>query len=344
MTKKKAVQIFVTIVAVLLTSYVFWAVPKGAPETLSRAAIKTQAETAANNTTITITLDNASEQKNHPVFINDTVNSKQWCNAERDLTEQQRINHQKAALEWDASRGNILIPDHRSAFDSKNSNLIAPYVGMQLDKLIRHAQNDDEFALLTLLQRKDAPKKAKDRSAQRLMILGNTSLALSHLVMKELYLAKYAFAKDGTVSDAVKSHLLNSLAYVSYGIERLDASALRAYVIGIQPKHLNRDFSPDEALDEISSANITDRKNHLIDYINTERLQIHLEPVGNSDIPKIAQREFDISVAILYANFASQIGESESLSKMSVYDFSRTSDCVSEYISKLTQSGSASVQ
>ncbi|MBD3585818.1 hypothetical protein HHX48_08735 [Salinimonas sp. HHU 13199] len=344
MTNKKAVQILTTIVAALLTGHFFLAEPKDAPERLSRAATKVQAATAANDTVITINPLNLAEQNNNTVSLNDTVNSKQWCKAERNLTEQQRITHRKAALEWDASRGNILIPDYRSAFESKNSNLIAPYVGMQLDKVIRHAQNDDEFALLTLLQRKDAPKKAKDRSAHRLMVLGNTSLALSHLVMKELYLAKYEFAKEGTVSDAVKSHLLNSLAYVSYGIERLDASALRAYVIGTQPKNLNRDFNPDEALDEISSANITDRKNHLIDYINAERLQIHLEPVGNSHIPKIAQREFDISVAILYANFASQIGESESLSKVSVYDFSRKSDCVSEYISKLTQSDSASVQ
>ncbi|QCZ91961.1 hypothetical protein [Salinimonas iocasae] len=281
---------------------------------------------------------NQNEREPQAVFNSEDEIGEEWCKVERNFSPQQRKNSQNEASEWDVQRGNILIPDYHSAFESHNAGLIAPYVDIEPDKLLLSAKSDDKFALITLLQRDDAAKEKKDWAAYRLMLLGNTSLALGHLVMKEVSLAKHKFAEGSIVTKEIENHMLNSLAYVSYGIARMDASALRAYVIATNPKHLSHNFSPDEALDKIDSAAINARKNDLVEFINSERAQLHLNPISDIKIPEIARKEFDISIAILYASFGSQIAESKNLMKISEHDLSRKSDCVSEFLSRLTQS------
>ena len=131
-----------------------------------------------------------------------------------------------------------------SSFENPNAELIAPYIEGPLEDVAFHAKEGNEFALLVLMQRRDTPLPLRLKSAKSLVVSGHTSIALAYLVSMELAAANQKYEQREKLDEEVKNHVLRSLVYVSYGIDKLDASALRAYLTFVknserQSKRLN---------------------------------------------------------------------------------------------------------
>lgn len=284
-------------------------------------------------------LDRKSESTHEVDSLNTEITSapvpesdEDWCHIEQKLSEQEKSSVYSESMEWAVKRGEILLPAENTSFEQQHRSLLAPYIEAKIAELVQHARNDDQFALLTLLQREDTPKELKHRSALHLMVLGNTSTALSYLVVKEMVLANFIYQEEGRINDEIKKHLVNSLAYVSYGLERLDVSALRAYlVIAKQHKSGTYKLDSESVLSDDGMSRVEDMKEQLVRYINNKRSEKHLNPIGYEDFPKVALREFESSLAVEYANFGTLINGSRNLKALD-YDFEEKSTCLKALI------------
>ena len=153
-----------------------------------------------------------------------------WCEEQSLFDVQERVNISNQLNEWSIQRGEITLPILNSSFENPNAELIAPYIEAPLEDVAFHAKEGNEFALLVLMQRRDTPLPLRLKSAKSLVVSGHTSIALAYLVSMELAAANQKYEQREKLDEEVKNHVLRSLVYVSYGIDKLDASALRAYL------------------------------------------------------------------------------------------------------------------
>jgi hypothetical protein len=254
-------------------------------------------------------------------------NAGAWCIVEGDIEDTEIAKLEKALLEWDVERGDILLPRNDSNFETPNAAFLAPYVELDLQDLIAHARNDDMFALLTIMQRSDVPKKYRDNAARHLAILGNTSTAMSYLVIKEMTLANSLFKQEGEITERVKQHLTNSLAYVSYGLEQLDVTALRSYMIFVKGhKEGNYALDPEIVLSKQEMAKVESAKSQFVNYLNQKREEKYLPAIEEKTFPDVAVRSFESSLAIEYHVFGELLQASKNLESMG-YDFENPPEC-----------------
>ncbi len=250
-----------------------------------------------------------------------------WCSTETGAEHTESARIEKESLEWDIERGDILLAAEDSVFESPNAILLAPYAELDLQDLIAHARNDDLFALLTIMQRKDVPMKYRNNAARHLTVMGNTSTALSHLVVKELTRANHIFEMEGQVNEQVKAHVVNSLTYVSYGLEQLDVTALRIYLYFVQ-RHENGSYALDveAALSKKEVESVKLAKAQFKEYLNQKREEKYLSAIEEKAFPKVAKRQFEKGLALEYRTFGSLILGSNNLKNMG-YDFENLPDC-----------------
>lgn len=250
-----------------------------------------------------------------------------WCSTETEPEHSESVRTEKESLEWDIERGNILLASEDSVYESPNAVLLAPYAELDLQDLIAHAKNDDLFALLTIMQRKDVSMKYRNNAARHLTVMGNTSTALSHLIVTELTRANHIFEMEGQVNEQVKTHVVNSLTYVSYGLEQLDVTALRSYLYFVQ-RHENGSYALDveAALSQKEVETVNFAKAQFKQYLNHKRQEKYLSTIEEKAFPKVAKHQFEKSLALEYRTFGSLLLGSNNLKNMG-FDFENLPDC-----------------
>ena len=261
------------------------------------------------------------------VSLLENHSASRWCSTKTDIDYSDSVRVNKESIEWDIDRGNILLAAKDSVFESPNTILLAPYAELDLQDLIAHAKNDDLFALLTIMQRKDVPMKYRNNAARHLTVMGNTSIALSHLVVIELTRAHHIYEIEGQINEQVKAHVVNSLTYVSYGLEQLDVSALRSYLYFVQ-RYENGSYGLDvEAVlseKEVEGVNLA--KAQFKQHLNQKREEKYLSAIEEKTFPKVAKHQFEKSLLLEYRTFGSLILTSNNLKNMG-YDFKRLPEC-----------------
>jgi len=165
-----------------------------------------------------------------------------WCVANEDLLEEEADYAQEQLNEWQLSRGyTIFRGGEEKSFMKGVSTLFDEFIGVNdehldayryadKDTLLRLADNDDMIALTTMMRSNSGfDGKTKFYSAKKLLILGDTSFGLRHLVA--VYLARAQGAKRLKKGrEHVKGYLKSALAYIEFGMMRKDVSSLNTYL------------------------------------------------------------------------------------------------------------------
>lgn len=267
------------------------------------------------------------ESDSHVFSQQENNRTSRWCSTETDAEHSESARIEKESLEWDIERGDILLAAEDSVFESPNAVLLAPYAELDLQDLIAHAKNDDLFALLTIMQRKDVPMKYRNNAARHLTVMGNTSTALSHLVVIELTQAHHIYDIEGQINEQVKAHVVNSLTYVSFGLEQLDVTALRSYLYFVQ-RHENGSYALDleAALSKEEVEKVKFAKAKFKQYLDQKREEKYLSAIEEKIFPKVAKLQFEESLAIEYHTFGNLILASRNLKNMG-YVFDNLPEC-----------------
>lgn len=238
-----------------------------------------------------------------------------WCVSQEDLSEGDQYRANQERQEWLVERGHIWLNETVGNIHIKgiNNEYIAPYQELDLDTLQEFANDNDRMALSTIIQKyhQDAGVTASQANdaAFRLIILGETAFGLEHVVSNNLNtaakLAREASNNKAVNYDArIKSHLLNALSFVEYGLTRKDTKALTTFLIWA------REF---ESLKEklkyshyISPDDFTQIQRKAADhslYINALREEMLLPAIDITESSRIEQVQYDEHVARLYRQF-----------------------------------------
>lgn len=324
---RKLIVATIAIIAVLL--YYLLYVSSGAEPSTANSNNRASEETA---NPLSVTQESHStqmirESESDGSLPPESHSASRWCSTETEPEHSESVRTEKESLEWDIERGNILLAAEDSVFEFPNAVLLAPYAELDLQDLIAHAKNDDLFALLTIMQRRDVPMKHRNNAARHLTVMGNTSTALSHLVAIELTRANHIFEMEGQVNEQVKTHLVNSLTYVSYGLEQLDVTALRSYLYFVQ-RYKNGSYALDleAALSQKEVETVKFARAQFKQYLNHKRQEKYLSTIEEKAFPKVAKRQFEKSLALEYRTFGSLILGSNNLKNMG-FDFENLPDC-----------------
>lgn len=255
-----------------------------------------------------------------------------WCVASVELTTKDKNLAHKEAEEWALERGAIYYSNDSDTLGRVNEVYLAPYLEDSLENLFSHAKNDNEYALLAILQRNSIPLDYKDKAALNLMALGHTSNAISYLIIREMQSADEIYRQVGRVNYQVRQRVARVLAYASYGLDRLDVTGLDTYLM--YDSRFNDgtfSFDPDIALSNSDLNKVNEQKNELLNYINQQREKRKLPKIENVELPRIAKHEFQSRLAITYNLYGNLIDSSSNLSKLNFVSISKN-DCVQKLI------------
>ena len=221
-----------------------------------------------------------------------------WCIANTELADSDFLLAQEQKREWDLARGDINLTVVKANPDAPNADYIQPYIELSKDDLIAHAKNDDKYALLVLAQRPDIDAKDRERAAKQLVILGQTSQALSFLIIREISQAQVAYQKENAVVTEVKKHIANTLSYVKYGLTRKDPTALLTYLLFVKQHHEDQfAFDPESVLSDEELSRIDSHTQKLTDMLDSRRAKRYLPPIQEVEIPAIAYHDYDYELA-----------------------------------------------
>lgn len=221
-----------------------------------------------------------------------------WCIADTELADSDFQLAQEQKREWDLARGDISLVVVKANPDAPNADYIQPYIELSKDDLIAHAKNDDKYALLVLAQRPDIDSKDRERAAKQLVILGQTSQALSFLIIREISQAQVAYQKADAVVPEVKKHVANILSYVKYGLTRKDPSALFTYLMFVQQHQVGQfAFDPESVLSDEELSRIDSHTQKLTDMLDSRRAKRYLPAIQDVEIPAIAYHDYDHELA-----------------------------------------------
>lgn len=231
----------------------------------------------------------------------------EWCVASEDLKEGDFYYFQDEIKSWLLSRGHVFLQNQneRQSF-SLNNEFVESYQELDIETLIQYSKNDDQMALVTLVNRPDVDSDTKFKAARRLVMLGNTSTGLERLVMNELNQSGYQ--KEDT--EKSKSHLINALAYVEYGLMRYDTSALATFLMYASDKDtfLNG-LDPAELINSSDYENITKKAHNLVDKINEGRISNVLPELDMDTVPKAARMYYQDMLAKAYGRYDNLMNE-----------------------------------
>ena len=150
----------------------------------------------------------------------------------------------------------------------------------------------------------------------------------------ELAAANQKYEQREKLDEEVKNHVLRSLVYVSYGIDKLDASALRAYLTFVKnSERQSKRLNPEIALSDSEITKVYELKSQFIHSIDMEREKRNLPPVGQSEFPDVALRSFETSLAVEYYNFGVLIEGSRNLKGIG-HSFTDKSKCLEKLVNE----------
>ena len=260
-----------------------------------------------------------------------------WCIANTELADSDFQLAQEQKREWDLARGDISLVVVKANPDAPNADYIQPYIELSKDDLIAHAKNDDKYALLVLAQRPYIDSKDRERAAKQLVILGQTSQALSYLIIREISQAQVAYHKENAVVTEVKKHVANILSYVKYGLTRKDPTALLTYLLFVKQHHEGQFvFDPESVLSDEELSRIDSHTQKLTDMLDSRRAKRYLPPIQEVEIPAIAYHDYDYELARAHYLFDTYLTNSRTV-KALYPQVTERSPCVETILSQVSR-------
>lgn len=259
----------------------------------------------------------------------------EWCISSIDLNEEDYAFAQTELQDWTAERGEIWkngIDFHGNYSEYKNADLLEPYNQMTSVDLLTLVSQDDLYAMITALQREDIDWDLKSKLANRLLVLGDTSMSLMHLISREMAYARVAYEDQKKVTPKIKKNIIKALSYLTYGMNRLDSSALFHYVTMIDDDEiLGRDLLPHHVLSSKDFEKVVANAKSIERQVDEQRSKENKSPLDEIDIPKIAFHAFEERVAFLYLHYENAIETVSRLPLETPLPITKT-ECVNRYL------------
>lgn len=282
--------------------------------------------------------------------ITDTANNKaktipyeeNWCIKGVDLSEKDYLYAQQELRDWAAQRGEIWISNAEQSGNYialPNSELLEPYKELDIEDLMALVATDDQYAMITALQRQGISWDLQDHIARRLLVLGSTSMSLNHFVTKELVTAVSAYERAGEITPEIELKLINALTYVFYGSSQYDSSVLFNYVTMIDGDEILRDkLLPNRVLSVKDYKQIEANVRSLSEKIDAQRSKENFVPLSHIDVPRIARKEFEERVAFMYAKYPQSMNTVSRLD-IEIGPSVMKSECVEKYLKIFGEAG-----
>jgi len=293
---------------------------------------------AKKNETLSVS-DDKLEHSRHPT-LEEVESAKipyegDWCIRGVDLSKQDLLFAKQESKDWAEKRSNIWLnrQDFKGDYtNNKNAEMLEPYREMNKDDLLEISYQDDRYAMITAIQRKDISWEIRNKFANRLLILGDTTMSLFQLVTNEVVEVRLAFAKTEKVTPDIKQRLINILSYVSYGISRYDSMPLIQYVSTMRhDKIFGEKLDPNHVLSAQDYEQIKVNVQDIARQIDELRSKENLIPISDIDVPNIANYDFQRSVSILYLEYGQIMDRLQDLNLETGPSLER-SNCVKRYV------------
>ena len=243
-----------------------------------------------------------------------------WCIEDVDLSDADKARAEEDRFAYMLSRGHMRLTqvNEKQPSRAELAEFVNTYRDMPLSQLKQLAQQDDQNALIALVQRSDAALEDRSKAGKKLLLLGNTNYGLERILMDHLNYAGFIYNRTGTANQLVKKHLIYALALVEYGLQRLDTSGLEVYLMYVK-EHSLGDYSvnPDMVLSEEDLATVPNITNALWNKVEKARKRNHLPPLANETIPPIAKKLFDRDLALAYSMYSSEMNGSSIMNQWS---------------------------
>lgn len=255
-----------------------------------------------------------------------------WCIAAIDLDQHEFAYYQRELKDWDLARGRIRVP-HTWLPDLPLDELgqyILPYIDASKAELISQIRADNEFAMLLALSRDEFSLTQRQKIAQRLVTRGHTGNALSHLVIRELIHAEMEYQKQGVINADIETNLHKIMAYMAYGIEYGDLSAMHTYLISISTADFPADLSNYFA--STTTNNVQRYFDGLKQTIERARSKSHITLPSFSELPKAAKHQYESMLARMYIDYPAQMQSLQLSLATSVGERLTPSDCVNKQV------------
>jgi hypothetical protein len=168
--------------------------------------------------------------------------------------------------------------------------------------------------------------------AQRLLVLGKTGSALSHLVIEEFMPFAVALQTGREITDNDKTQLAKAIAYANYGLKRSDTSGMDALLIAASA--INNGESPLLSIAEDDVINSELWLQYFEKNIDQQRANENLEAIGEVDIPKIGKHKFEFNLAVSATSHPEQLQQFAEISSSNIKDV-LTDSCVQKHIALL---------
>lgn len=255
-----------------------------------------------------------------------------WCIAAIDLDQHEFAYYQRELKDWDLARGRIRVP-HPVFSDrplDEQGQYLLPYLDASRAELLTHIRADNEFAMLLALSRRDFSLTQQQRIARRLVTKGHTGNALGHLVLLELVNAEMEYKKEGVINADIETTLHKIMAYIAYGIEYGDLSAMHTYLISISTADFPADLSNYFA--STTTNNIPRYFDGLKQTIERARSKSHITLSSFSELPKAAKHQYESMLARMHIDYPAQMQSLQLSLATSVGERLTPSDCVNKQV------------
>jgi hypothetical protein len=259
----------------------------------------------------------------------------EWCVAFSDLNERDFYYSVESIYDWNLAIGKLDFgadPNSDGVNTDEYQALIRPYREMDEELLVDLAKQGDQIAMQALIADNSFDKTKRKQLAQRLLVLGKTGSALSHLVIEEFVPFAVALQTGSEITENDKTQLAKAVAYANYGLKRSDTSGMDALLI--VASSVNNGESPLMAITEDDVANSELWLQHFEKNIDQQRANENLEPIGEVDIPKIAKHKFEFNLAVNAISYPDELQQFAEISSSNVKEV-LADKCVQQHMELL---------
>jgi hypothetical protein len=160
-------------------------------------------------TLLLITLTQSTLSSAQTAEVHDEVLAEYICLA--DMGDSLNIDQvMNEAAEWHLQLGSALFysPEYDDDVNELGNAAFAdPYDEMPLSRLLQYVDEGDHLAMTALLQREDVEIEKQIETANYLVSLGYTGVAISYLINVDLISAEVIYEERGEVTSEVKQHV-----------------------------------------------------------------------------------------------------------------------------------------
>lgn len=232
-----------------------------------------------------------------------------WCIADLDLSEQDQMRAQLDKQEWLLQRGTAYMQTTGALFNDglTNYEFLEPYQDASEQELLEFAKNDDELALLALLQNFNVSSQSKLNAANQLLMLGKTGVALEFLVMESVFNARANLGTSGELTNVSQQYINQAIVLTELGLRRMDSSGLRRLLILLKDTHESLNVNLTSAITEAHFDTIQNQTDALIQGIDEQRFERNQPALAELEIPHSAKQFLNEDIAKIHRLYTEEL-------------------------------------